>query len=64
MPTYEYECDECKQIFEIEQKITDPVKVSPCIDQYYGCGGNLKRVIAGGQSGFILKGERWAKDGY
>jgi len=50
MPTYEYECSNCKKVFEIFQKITDePLKVCP------KCKKRIKRLIGGG-SGVIFKG--------
>lgn len=40
MPTYGYECQECKEQFETYQKITDePLKV------HEGCGGTLRRLV-------------------
>lgn len=29
MPTYEYECEKCKRVFEVDQKISDP-KLASC----------------------------------
>jgi putative FmdB family regulatory protein len=58
MPTYEYQCDVTESHkFEVEQKITDePIKW--CVICHCRC----HRIISG--SGFVLKGEGWAKDGY
>ena len=50
MPTYEYECLECKFTFEEFQRITDkPLNKCP------KCGGPAKRLISGG-AGLIFKG--------
>lgn len=50
MPTYEYECLNCKKIFETFQKITEePLKKCP------DCYGPVKRLIGTG-SGVIFKG--------
>jgi putative FmdB family regulatory protein len=50
MPTYEYKCSECEEVFEVFQKITDdPLKTCQV------CGGELKRLISGGM-GVIFKG--------
>ncbi|MGQ9615308.1 MAG: FmdB family zinc ribbon protein [Spirochaetota bacterium] len=50
MPTYEYRCNECEELFEFFQKITDePLKTCPA------CGGELVRLISGGM-GVIFKG--------
>lgn len=50
MPTYEYECINCKYIFEEFQKITDkPLHRCP------KCRGKLRRLISGG-AGLIFKG--------
>lgn len=62
MPTYEYECEKCKKVFEAEQKISD----APLSTHEGGrkpCGGKVKRLISGSSS-FVLKGGGWAKDGY
>ncbi|MEP6755596.1 MAG: FmdB family zinc ribbon protein [Chthonomonadales bacterium] len=40
MPTYGYECQKCKEQFEIVQKITeDSLKI------HEGCGGDLKKLV-------------------
>ncbi len=50
MPTYEYKCNNCGEIFEFFQRMTDdPVRECPV------CGGELQRVISGG-IGIIFKG--------
>lgn len=56
---YEYNCRVCNYEFEVEQSIkADPLDECPkCLVSA------LKRVISGG-SGFLLKGNTWAKDGY
>ena len=52
MPTYEYECQKCGQVFEYFQNITDP-PLKRCIRD--GCRGRVKRLIGKG-SGIIFKG--------
>jgi putative FmdB family regulatory protein len=50
MPTYEYECLQCKHRFEEFQNITDkPLVKCP------KCGGKIRRLISGG-AGLIFKG--------
>lgn len=50
MPTYEYECTKCGNLFEKFQPITSkPVSTCP------KCRGKVKRLISGG-SGLIFKG--------
>lgn len=50
MPTYEYKCNECEEVFEVFQKITaEPLKECPV------CGGEIKRLVSGG-AGIIFKG--------
>ena len=50
MPTYEYECLDCKRRFEIFQKISEEKKE---ICPY--CGGRVRRLISAG-IGLIFKG--------
>jgi putative FmdB family regulatory protein len=50
MPTYEYECQQCKKTFEYFQRVSEkPKKV--CEE----CGGKLVRLVSGG-AGLIFKG--------
>jgi putative FmdB family regulatory protein len=51
MPTYEYECRQCRHKFELFQSITEePVKRCP------KCGKNAARRLFGGGLGIIFKG--------
>lgn len=52
MPTYEYQCDKCRQIFEIRQRISEPA-----LAVHDGCGGPVHRLLSAAP--FILKGEGW-----
>ena len=50
MPTYEYKCTGCEELFEYFQKMTDePIRECPV------CGSELRRLISGGV-GIIFKG--------
>lgn len=49
MPVYDYECDECKNRFEVRQRfVEDPVSVCP------SCGGRVRRVYH--PVGIVFKG--------
>jgi putative FmdB family regulatory protein len=51
MPTYEYECEECGNVFDCFQKMSDdPLTECP------KCGGSVRRLIGPG-SGIIFKGK-------
>ena len=52
MPTYEYQCAKCRQIFEIRQRISEPA-----LTVHDGCGGPVHRLLSAAP--FILKGEGW-----
>ncbi len=52
MPTYEYQCDQCRRTFEVWQRITaDP------LTRCETCGGSLRRLLS--PAPFILKGDGW-----
>ena len=49
MPLYDYKCDKCGYIFEVQQRITEkPLKHCP------KCKGPIKRLIS--PAGIIFKG--------
>jgi putative FmdB family regulatory protein len=52
VPTYEYECDKCRGVFEIRQRITEPA-----LTTHEGCGGAVRRLLS--PAPFILKGDGW-----
>jgi putative FmdB family regulatory protein len=52
MPTYEYECLQCKRVFEIRQRISEPP-----LTQCDACRGTVRRLLSAAP--FILKGEGW-----
>ena len=57
MPVYEYECQACDQVFEVQQKISDdPLKTCP------ECQGEVKKLMS--MTSFQLKGGGWYADGY
>ena len=57
MPVYEYECNSCRKIMEIQQRMADaPLTVCP------QCGGEVRKLIS--MSSFQLKGGGWHTDGY
>ena len=58
MPTYEYECLECRHRFEVFQKINDN-PVANCEK----CKGSVKRLIAAGV-GIIFKGSGFYVNDY
>lgn len=49
MPTYEYKCDSCKNVFEEHQSIHDK-PLAKCKE----CGGALKKIFS--PAGIIFKG--------
>ncbi|HON76953.1 MAG TPA: zinc ribbon domain-containing protein [Spirochaetota bacterium] len=58
MPTYEYECRECKHRFEVFQSINaEPIK--ECTE----CGAEVRKLINGG-AGIIFKGSGFYKKDY
>lgn len=57
MPLYEYECDTCSKVFEVQQRMAD-APMSDCPE----CEGSVKKVMS--MSSFQLKGGGWYADGY
>ena len=58
MPTYEYECKKCGNLFEEFQSMTaQPLKKCP------KCKGKVQRLISGG-AGFIFKGSGFYQTDY
>jgi len=52
VPTYEYECDKCREVFEIRQRISEPA-----LTVHDDCGGAVRRLLS--PAPFILKGDGW-----
>lgn len=57
MPVYEYECKDCKKVFEVYQKMSD-APIASCPD----CKGEVRKLVS--MSSFQLKGGGWYADGY
>lgn len=57
MPIYEYRCEACKKVFEVQQKISDAPMTACEV-----CGGPVEKAIS--QSSFVLKGSGWYKTDY
>lgn len=53
MPIYEYECEKCKDRFEVMQRMSDP-PVTACSH----CKGKVHKVISS-PSGLVFKGSGW-----
>ncbi|MFQ5449448.1 MAG: FmdB family zinc ribbon protein [Nitrospinaceae bacterium] len=59
MPIYEYECEKCRNTFEMIQPISaEPLK----FHGENGCKGRVRRLVSA--SGFILKGSGWYATDY
>jgi len=57
MPVYEYECDKCEKVFEVQQRISDaPLEKCP------ECKAPVRKLVS--MSSFQLKGGGWYSDGY
>jgi putative FmdB family regulatory protein len=57
MPVYEYDCKECRKVFEVQQKMADaPLAACP------ECTGPVTKLIS--MNSFQLKGSGWYADGY
>jgi len=57
MPVYEYGCEKCGEVFEVEQRIT-----ADALTSHEACGGPVKRLIS--SSSFSLRGGGWYSDHY
>ena len=57
MPVYEYECKECRKVFEVQQKMADK-PLSSCPE----CQAPVKKLVS--MSSFQLRGGGWYADGY
>ena len=58
MPTYDYKCESCHDIFEYFQTMNDkPLTECP------KCTGKIRRLVSGG-SGLIFKGTGFYKTDY
>ncbi|WP_228856083.1 FmdB family zinc ribbon protein [Desulfomarina profundi] len=57
MPVYEYECRECENVFEVQQRISDD-PLTHCPE----CDGPVRKLVS--MSSFQLKGGGWYADGY
>ncbi len=60
MPNYDYRCDECGNVFEVFQKMSDP-KLEVCPED--DCNGQVKRLLGTG-SGLIFKGTGFYETDY
>lgn len=58
--TYEYKCQVCGYEFTQSHRTGEAPRETWC-DQ---CWWRLARLQVSGGQGFMLKGPRWAKDGY
>jgi putative FmdB family regulatory protein len=52
MPTYQYECDKCHRVFEVQQRISAPALTTCDV-----CGGAVRRLLS--PAPFILRGDGW-----
>jgi putative FmdB family regulatory protein len=59
MPTYEYQCQRCGEVFSRERRIPDRKKPVKC----RGCGSRKSELLLSCCS-FALVGDGWAASGY
>lgn len=57
MPTYEYECLECKHRFDVFQSMNDD-PIATCVK----CGGRVRKIFA--SAGIIFKGSGFHVNDY
>jgi putative FmdB family regulatory protein len=60
MPTYDYECQKCGNLFEVVQSMND-AKLENCPDA--ACDGHVKRLLGTG-AGIIFKGSGFYQTDY
>lgn len=61
MPIYEYECEKCGEVFEVNRSISaDPLEKHN--EAGSSCKGKVKKLMS--SNAFHLKGGGWYKDGY
>lgn len=60
MPTYDYQCEKCGEIFEIFQSMNDK-KLTNCPNN--SCGGKVQRLLGVG-AGIIFKGSGFYETDY
>lgn len=60
MPTYDYQCEKCEEIFEIFQSMNDK-KLKKCPNNL--CGGKVQRLLGVG-AGVIFKGSGFYETDY
>ncbi len=61
MPTYEYECQKCKERFEVIRRVSEPNLTTHSQAGSTGCTGLVRKLIS--LCGFQLKGEGWEPGG-
>ncbi len=57
MPTYDYRCEKCNDVFEVEQKMSDPL-----LKECPKCKGPIKRLISA--AGIVFKGSGFHVNDY
>lgn len=62
MPIYEYQCQECQNIFEFEPISSEARDKIICPNCKENNSNKFKKLIS--QTSFVLKGGCWAKDNY
>ena len=60
MPTYEYECQDCRHRFEVFQSMND-AKLTDCPQE--DCDGSVRRLLGTG-AGLIFKGSGFYETDY
>jgi putative FmdB family regulatory protein len=60
MPTYDYECQKCGNLFEVVQSMND-AKLENCPDA--ACAGQVKRLLGTG-AGILFKGSGFYQTDY